>query len=110
MFEFFRNIDWNAVAESLKTENIIKGVSNIDPAEFFSDPFVIVSCIVAIGVMFFFKLEKTFAFVAGVIVLWIGIRYALPKTEVIQLADIGSFAAIFTGVIGFWIYMFFIKD
>lgn len=110
MFDFFRNIDWNAVAENLKTENLIKGISNVDPVDFFSDPFVIIASIIAVAVMFFFKLEKTFAFVAGVIVLWIGIRYTLPKSEIVSISDVGLFATVFTGVVAFWIYMFFIKD
>jgi divalent metal cation (Fe/Co/Zn/Cd) transporter len=112
MFDFIENINWDIVAENLKSEHILQFLSSLDPVAFFSDPVTIVCSLIAIAIMFFFKMEKTFAIVVGVVILWIGMRYALPEAngEPLALSDVGTFAGVFMGVLGFWVYMFFIRD
>lgn len=110
MFDFINKIDWNSIAEKLKTENLLEAVSGVDPIDFFMDPSVLIPSIVAVAVMIFFKLQKLLSLAVGLVVLWIGINYALPETTNVALGDVGLFAAVCIGVAGFWVYMFIIKD
>ncbi len=106
----FDNIDWNAVAEALKTENLIKYASATDPLTILKNPYFWVPALLTCVLLFFLKFRRTLSLFIGAVVLWTSCFYLLPRNGDLELHDIGVFGSVFVGVFGFWIYMFLLRS
>ncbi len=106
----FGNIDWNAIAEGLKTENLIKYVSSTDPLTVIGNPHFWVPALLVCIALYFFKFRKILSFIVGAAVLWTACFYILPKDGKLELHDIAVFGSVFVTVFGFWIYMFLLRS
>ena len=103
------NIFLDQVLETLKTENILKAFSGLDPLSFLKDPYYLGGFIVVSLILFFLKFRKTLVFFFGLLVFWYAFFYFLPKEETLKLNDLFTFGLTCFGVIATWIYYFFIK-
>ncbi len=106
----FDNIDWHAVAEALKTENLIKFASSTDPVNILKNPYFWGPAAIICIALFFMKFRKTLSVFIGSVILWVACFYLLPRNGELELHHIGAFGGIFVGVFGFWIYMFLLRS
>lgn len=106
----FDNIDWNGIAEAMKTENIMKYASSTDPLSIIKNPYFWVPGLIFCLLLFLLKFRRTLSFFIGAVVLWNACYYLLPKNGKLELHDIGVFGSVFIGVLGFWIYMFLLRS
>ena len=106
----FGKIDWNAVFEALKSENIIKYLNSTDPLTLFKDFHVLIPAVFVGALLFFMKFRKTLAFLSGALVLWVACFYWLPKNGELKLHNIATLGSISMGVLGYWIYIFFFRS
>ena len=106
----FEKIDWNVIAEVLKTENLIKYASATDPLTVLKNPYFWVPAVLFCSALFFLKFRRTLSFFIGAVILWTASFYMLPKNGKLELHDIAVFGSVFVGVFGFWIYMFLLRS
>ncbi len=106
----FVDIDWDAIAEALRTENLIKYFSTTDPMAILGDPRFWVSALLICIVLYFLKFRKVLSFLVGAVILWSACFYILPKNGKLELRDIAVFGSVFVSVLGFWIYMFLLRS
>jgi len=104
------NIQWDSLLEMLKSENIIKQVSSIDPVQMMSDPHFLIPAIIVALALFALKFRKTLVFLLGCIVFWYACVHMLPKNGELRLHNIASFGTTCVAVLGTWIYFFFIRE
>ncbi len=106
------HVDWSSVAEMMKTENIVRYLSGLDPIETLTRPVSILVEVVFLCIVFFFGMIRTLAVVAGCIAIWCAIVYTLPDTtaEELSLGDLVNFLAILLSVVVVWVYVFFIRE
>lgn len=103
-------MDWKNILESLRTENIVSMLSQLDPAAFFSNYYVIAGAVVLALLLISLRMFKTIAFIIGIVALWFATVYTIPHGgQELLLSDLRNFLAICVGVIAFWIYMFFVR-
>ncbi len=104
------NIDWQAVAENLRSEHLIELFMNCDPAELATNPWVIVPALCVIIALYFFHFRKLIAVLAGFVIMWVGFYYGMPfENEPLNLENVLMLGGTFVGVAAFWIYFFLIK-
>ncbi len=103
------NIPWDQVLEALKSENIIKKMSSIDPLALFSDPHYLIPALIIALALFFLKFRKTLVFLLGCMVFWYACVHQLPQNGELRLHDIAAFGTTTVAVLGVWIYFFFIR-
>ncbi len=106
----FLDIPWDKIVEALKTENIIKQLSETDPVAFFKDPHNLVPAIIVGMLLFFLKFSRTLIFLLGSLVFWYACVHQLPQNGELRLHDIASFGSTCALVLGIWIYFFFIRE
>ncbi len=104
------NIEWESVLEMLKSENIIKHISSIDPLQLITDPHYLVPALVIAILLFVLRCKKTLVFILGCMVFWYACVHMLPKNGEIELHNIASFGTTCVIVLGTWIYFFFIRE
>lgn len=106
----FEKIDWNVIAEALKTENLMKYSSSVDPLTVLRNPYFWIPAVILCLFLFFLKFRKTLSVFMGGVILWTACFYMLPKNGQFELHDIAVFGSVFVGVLGFWIYMFLLRS
>jgi len=103
-------VDWKNILESLRTENIVSMVSQVDPAVIFLNYYVIAGTVVLALILLSLRMFKTIAFIIGVVALWFAVVHTIPHGgQELRLSELSNFLAICVGVIAFWIYMFFVR-
>ncbi len=108
-FKIF-NIQWDQLVEAIRSENIIRQLSNTDPVGIFSDPHYLIPAAIIGLALFFLKFRKTLVFLLGCLVFWYACVHQLPKNGELKLHDIASFGTTCVLVLGTWIYFFFIRE
>ncbi len=105
-------IDWDTLAELVKTQNIVQHLTETDPISFLMQPLAILVEVIALCVMLFFGMVRTMAVICGAIAIWCAIAYTLPDTsaEYLSLKDLANFLAILMAVVVVWIYVFFVRN
>jgi hypothetical protein len=104
-------IDWTEIVEKLKTENIISYVSSFDLMELAGNPYVIVTVILVLSFLIFFKFVRTLAVLVGTVVISFALSYSLPEdNQVLNLVDIAILGGTCFVVAGCWIYVFLIRE
>ena len=104
-------IDWTEIVEKLKTENIISYVSSFDVVDLAGDPYVIVTVILVLFFLIFFKFVRTLALLIGSVAIFFALSYSLPgDNQVLNLVDIAILGGTCFVVAGCWVYIFLIRN
>lgn len=104
-------IDWTEVIENLKTENIISYVSSFDLMDLAGNPYVIVTVILVLFFLIFFKFVRTLSVLIGTVAIFFAMSYSLPEdNQVLNLVDIAILGGTCFVVAGCWIYIFLIRN
>ena len=104
-------IDWAEITEKLKTENIISYVSSFDLMDLAGNPYVIVTVILVLFFLIFFKFVRTLAVLVGTVAIFSALSYSLPEdNQVLNLVDIAILGGTCFVVAGCWIYIFLIRN
>lgn len=104
-------IDWTEIIEKLKTENIISYVSSFDLMDLAGNPYVMVTVILVLFFLIFFKFVRTLAVLAGTVAIFFALSYSLPEdNQVLNLVDIGILGGTCFVVAGCWVYIFLIRN
>lgn len=103
-------MDWQSIAEHLRTEVILSHLAGFDPLGLARDPYVAVPFLIVMAALVFFKMIRTAATILSAVALWFAIVYALPKTEIISLKDLGAFIGVCTTILAVLIYVYLIRS
>jgi hypothetical protein len=104
-------IDWAEIFEKLKTENIISYVSSLDIISLVSNPYVIVSTILVVCLLIFFKFVRTLAVLVGIVAICLALIYSFPKEgQELILGDIAVLGVTCFLIAACWIYVFLIRS
>jgi hypothetical protein len=104
-------IDWTEIVEKLKTENIISYVSSFDLMDLAGNPYVIVTVILVLFFLIFFKFVRTLAVLVGTVAIFFALSYSLPEdNQVLNLVDIAILGGTCFVVAGCWVYIFLIRN
>ena len=103
-------MDGATIFEKLRTENIISYLAKLDPGSLAGNLYVIVSAILVLCLLIFFKFFRTIAVLIGTFALWWAIVHTFPKVNEVNVKDICIFGAICFGVAVYWIYIFIIRE
>jgi hypothetical protein len=103
-------IDWAGIFEKLKTENIISYVLNLDIISMVTNPYVVVSTILVICLLIFFKFVRTLAFLLGTVAIGLALIYSFPEEgQEVVLGDIAVLGVTCFLAAACWIYIFLIR-
>ncbi len=103
-------MDWQILLENLTTDAILSHLKGVDPVTVATNPYVAGCALLVILGLLFFRMIRTLAVLAGLFALWVAVAYAMPQNNTdVSLESIGIFAGICLGVVGCWIYIFFIR-
>ena len=102
-------MDWTAIFEKLRTENIISYLANFDPESLAGNPYIVVPAVLVLCVLIFFKFFRTIAILVGSVALWWAIVHTFPKGNEVNVRDICIFGVVCFGVAVYWIYIFIIR-
>lgn len=103
-------MDLQTITEHLRTESIVAYLSRIDPLTLARDPYVAVSFLIVMVVLFSLKMLRTAVTILSVVAMWFGIAYAIPKTEIISLGDLGAFIGVCISVLAALVYVYLIRS
>ncbi|MGQ9500264.1 MAG: hypothetical protein ACUVQ6_08005 [Dissulfurimicrobium sp.] len=103
-------MDWQFIAEHLRTEEILSHLAGLDPLSLASDFYVAAPFLIVMAVLVFFKMIRTAATILSVVALWFAIAYTLPKTEIISIKDLGVFIGVCTAILVVLIYVYLIRS
>jgi asparagine N-glycosylation enzyme membrane subunit Stt3 len=104
-------MDWAEIFEKLKTENIISYVSSFDLISLASNPYVIVSVILVLCLLIFFKFVRTLAVLVGIVAICLAITHSFPEeNQELVLLDIAILGGTCFLVAVSWIYVFFLRS
>jgi hypothetical protein len=103
-------MDWQFIAEHLRTEAILSHLAGFDPLSLARDPYVAAPFLVVLAALFLFKMIRTAVTILSAVALWFAIAYALPKTEIISLKDLGAFIGVCIVILAVLIYVYLIRS
>ncbi len=99
------------ILSSLTTETIIEKFSFLNPHVFVTDWRLMGLFITVVILLLSLRMIKTLTFLLGSIILWIVGYYYLPTIETnIELGNMVIVIITAIGVVGIWIYVFFIRE
>ena len=106
------HLDWAGLLQALKTENVVRYLSGLDPKEFLTRPFSLAVELAALILFLFFRMVRTLAVTVGIIAIWCAIVYTLPHApaQEISLRALAQFLGILLAVVVVWVYVFFIRE
>ncbi len=110
MLENFITVNWDAVAAALRTDNIIKFFTTVDPLTYLKSPQIVVPLGVLCIVLFLFKFYRTLALLVGTAALWAVIFRFMPKHGELEVHNVIVFGSVGMAVLAVWIYLFLLKS